>query len=109
MYLLLFWGVSQNLIVNLMPGYPVGFQMQLRWQMNYRMYHCGTLSPWVQIFSTKEMSVNALIPYLHGTPCLCKYCSISFFRDDLVGSLSPCFSWEGILFMVMANKVAGFP
>jgi len=62
-----------------------------------------------QIFSTKELSVNALIPYLHGTPYLCKNCSISLFRDDLVGSLSTCFSWKGILFMMIADEVAGFP
>jgi hypothetical protein len=62
-----------------------------------------------QILSNKEMSMNALIPYLRGSPYLCKYCGISFFRDDLVGSLSTCFSWKGILFMMMADEVAGFP
>jgi hypothetical protein len=62
-----------------------------------------------QFFSTKEMSVNAHIPYLHGTPYFCKYCSISFFIDELVRSLSNCFSWKGILFMMMADEVAGFP
>lgn len=92
----------------------MGFQLQIRWQMHYRMVMCFHVSLWYsvslgQIFSTKDMSVNALISYLHGTPYLCKYCSISFFRDDLVGNLSTCFSWKGILFMMMVDEVAGLP
>ena len=88
----------------------MGFQLQ----MNYHMAMCIHVSVWYsvslgQIFPTKEMSVNALIPYLYSTPYLCKYSSIFFFRDDLVGSLSTYFSWKGILFMMMADEVARFP